>query len=127
MVPEATGDYAVNEAHASEVAAIEAMTVELCGCEPVDGRSPAQVWIDEMKALGLPAWLKRMDDLVAYGQVAFRWSTSGHGNELIQPVANEEVFRRAPEPQRVMGRPRKAAPKPGRKFSGMTEFSWRQT
>lgn len=38
----------------------------------------------------------------------------------------EDPLSPALEPQRVIGRPRKAAPKPGRKFSGMTRFSWRQ-
>ena len=131
MVLEAVGEHAaVNEAHAREVAAIEAMTTSYF--EPVTrdrsiaqlisdrvhGYSPVQAWLDAMWSGHLPQLQQAMTEMVAYGTVLVKWDPTYFDEVALLPPARE--------PPHVMGRPRKIAPKPGRKFSGMSRFAWRQ-
>lgn len=109
----------MTDAHAREVAAIEEMTADYCGTEPVRyGRSPAQDALFDLRKF--QEALLRFRSL-GTAVVVDHWVTVDTWGLLVQ-----SPLPRAPSPQRVMGRPRKVAPKPGRKFSGMTRFSWRQ-
>ena len=113
----------MSDAHAREVAAIEAMVGEYCGREPAEapyGRSPAMDAMFDIKKLR-----EAMLHFMSLGAVAVdeHWQMV----DMLAPIPSlDEPPYKIEEPQRVMGRPRKVAVKPGRKFSGMTRFPWRQ-
>jgi hypothetical protein len=112
----------MTEAHAREVAAIEEMTAEYCGAEPPAryGRSPAMDAMFDIKKLR-----EAMLHFMSSGAVAINehWQMV----DMLAPIPSlDEPPYKIEEPQRGMGRPRKVAVKPGRKFSGMTRFPWRQ-
>ena len=135
MVLEAAGDHAVNEEHAREVAAIEAMMGAYF--EPVTAdRSIAQLVAQRINRFSHPInrdrlwwasqeqwWDSGWRDFQVFGTVLVgqQWSIACFDEVAEIP---ESIFPQMPK--RVMDRPRKVAPKPGRKFSGMTRFSWRQ-
>jgi hypothetical protein len=108
----------MSDAHAREVAAIEAMVGEYCGREPAEapyGRSPAMDAMFDIKKL--------REAILGAVAVDEHWQMV----DMLAPIPSlDEPPYKIEEPQRVMGHPHKAATKPGRKFSGMTRFPWRQ-
>jgi hypothetical protein len=128
----------MNDAHAREVAVIEAMVGSFF--EPVErDRSIAQLIAGRISRFSNPVSKDRLwwasqeqwwgsqaqQDFAIYGTVlvGHQWNMVGFDEAAEIP---EPSLPRAAKPQRVMGRPRKVAQEPGRKFSGMSRFPWRQ-